>query len=180
MTKKLIIILILLISNLINAQIKQNGNTLEIWTLFSPGNFVNQNAEQIVEKKWPFKIKGIAGDTFPENLIDSLETHNNRIWNYLDANGYSNSKKKFETDLQTEIKRIKKAVDISNSDKRVIAILDKLRKKGLQNYTELNKLCDVKYEFLLYSFNMNVLDKEQTFELKYIADLEKEKIKIID
>ncbi len=55
-----------------------------------------------------------------------------------------------------------------------------MEKKGLHNFTKLNKLSDVKYEFLLYSYNINDLDKEQTFELKYIADLDKEKIKIIE
>lgn len=178
--QKLITILILLISNLTSAQIEKETDTLEIWTLFSIGNFVNQNAERIVEKKWPFKIKGIAGDAFAEDLIDSVEIHNNRVWNYLDANGYSNSKKKFKTDLLTEIKQIKKAVDISNSDKKVIALFDKWREKGLHNFTKLNKLSNVKYEFLLYSFDINDLDRVETFELKYIADLEKDKIEIIE
>jgi len=58
--KKLTIILTMLISNLTSAQIEKRADTLEILTLFSIGNFVNQNAERIVEKKWPFKIKGIA------------------------------------------------------------------------------------------------------------------------
>lgn len=162
-----------------SAQIEKKIDTLEIWTLFSIGNFVNQNAERIVEKKWPFKIKGIAGDAFPEDLIDSLELHNQPIWQYLDANGYSDSKKKFEADLVAEIKRIKKAVEISNSDKKVVALFEKWRKNERQNYTELNKLNDEKYEFLLYSYDMNDLDKGQDFELKYIVDLNKEKIKII-
>src|SRR5690606_28316561 len=148
-----------------------------IWTLFSIGNFVNQNAERIVEKKWPFKIKGIAGDSFTLDLIDSVEVHNDRIWNYLEENGYSDSKKKFEADLLKEINRIKKAVEISNSDKNIIALSEKWRKNKRQNYTELNKLSNVKYEFLLYSFDINDLDKEQTLELNYIVDLSKEKIK---
>ena len=162
-----------------SAQIEKETDTLEIWTLFSIGNFVNQNAERIVEKKWPFKIKGIAGDTFAVDLIDSVEIHNNRVWNYLDANGYSNSKKKFKTDLLTEIKQIKKAIDISNLDKKVIALFDRWRKNGLHNFTKLNKLSDAKYEFSLYSYDINNLDKEETFELRFIADLDKEKIKII-
>ena len=89
-------ILILLISNLTLAQIEKKNDTLEVWTLFSIGNFVNQNAGKIIEKEWPFKVKGIAGDSFIESLIDSVEIHNNKIWNYLDSNGYSNSKKKIE------------------------------------------------------------------------------------
>lgn len=176
--KKLIIIFTLLISNLTYTQIEKRTDTLEIWTLFSRGNFINQNAERIVEKNWPFKIKGIAGDTFAEDLIDSVEIHNNRIWNYLDANGYSDSKKKFETDLLREIKRIKKAVDISNSDKKVIALFDKWRKNGLHNFTKLNKLSDVKYEFSLYSFDVNDLDKDQTFEMRFIVNLTEKKITI--
>ena len=173
-------ILILLISNLTLAQIEKKNDTLEVWTLFSIGNFVNQNAEKIIEKEWPFKIKGIAGDSFIESLIDSVEIHNNKIWNYLDSNGYPNSKKKFESDLLAEIIRIKKVVNISNSNKKVISLFDKWRKNGRHNYTELNKLNDFKYEFLLYSFDVKDLDKGQTFELKYIVDLKKEKVKIIE
>ena len=81
--------------------------------------------------------------------------------------------------LLTEIKRIKKAVEISNSDKKIIALFEKLRKNERQNYTELNKLSNLKYEFILYSFDINDLNKKQTLELKYIVDLSKEKIKII-
>ena len=177
--KKLIFILTLLISNSTTAQIENKVDSLEILTLFSVGNFVNQNAERIVEKNWPFTIKGIAGDVFPEEWIDSVEACNSKIWKYLDANGYFNSKRKFETELLSEIKRIKKAVDLSDSDKKVISLLNKLRTNGRLNFTELNKLSDVKYEFLLYSFDINDLDKGHIFELKYIADLDKEKIKII-
>ena len=178
--KKLIIILTLLISNLTSAQIEKKIDTLEIWTLFSIGNFINQNAERIVEKNWPFKIKGIAGDTFAEFEIDSVEIHNNKVWAYLNANGYSDSKRKFESEFLAERKRIKKVVDISNSNKKVISLFDKWRKNGRHNYTELNKLNDFKYEFLLYSFDVKDLDKGQTFELKYIVDLKKEKVKIIE
>ena len=74
--KKLAFILIILISHLTSAQVEKKSDTLEIWTLFSIGNFVNQNAERIVEKKWPFKIKVIAGDAFPLDLIDSVAYRN--------------------------------------------------------------------------------------------------------
>jgi hypothetical protein len=151
---------------------EKSTDTLEIWTLFSKGNFVNLNAERIVEKKWPFKIKGIAGDVFPEELMDSVDIHNKRVWNYLDAHGYVNSQKEFETELVSEIKRIKKAVDIANADKRVKALIEKWRKDERLNYTELNKLSDVKYEFLLFSFEIDGLPTEHRFELKYIADLD--------
>lgn len=177
--KNLTIILALLISNLTLAQIEKEADTLEIWTLFSIGNFVNQNAERIVEKEWPFKIKGVAGDVFMEGMIDSVEVHNNRIWNHLDANGYIKSKEKFETDLVAEIGRIKKAVKISNTDKNISILFEKWRKSERQNYAELSKLSDEKYEFVLYSFDLNNLDKKENFELKYIADLKKEKIQII-
>ncbi|WP_417888205.1 hypothetical protein [Zunongwangia sp.] len=173
-------ILILLISNLTLAQIEKKNDTLEIWTLFSIGNFVNQNAEKIIEKEWPFKVKGIAGDSFVEGLIDSVEIHNNKIWNYLDSNGYSNSKKKFESDLLAEIIRIKKAVEISQSNKTVAELYAKLRKRNLQNYTELKKVNNTKYEFTIFSFDLKNIEKEQEFEFKLIFDLKKEKIKIIE
>lgn len=178
--KKLIVILAVLVSDLTLAQTEQKTDTLEIWTLFSIGNFVNSNAERIVEQKWPFRIKGIAGDTFPEDMIDAVETHNNQVWSYLDANGHTDSQKKFEADLLAEIRRIQNAVEISNSDKNIIQLFEKWRKSKRQNYTKLHKLSDEKYEFLLYSFDVNDLDKEQILELKYIVDMDKGKIKIME
>lgn len=163
-----------MISHLSLAQVEKKTDSLEIWTLFSFGNFINQNAEKIIQKEWPFKIKGIAGDSFPEDLIDSVEVHNNKIWNYLDSIGYSDSKKKFESDLLAEIIQIKKAVEISKTDKKVAQLFKKWRKNKRQNYTELNKINDAKYEFILYSFDINDLDKGQTFEKKFIVDLNKE------
>lgn len=174
--KNLTLILSLIISHLSLAQVEKKTDSLEIWTLFSFGNFINQNAEKIVQKDWPFKIKGIAGDSFPEDLIDSVEVHNNKIWNYLDSIGYSDSKKKFESDLLAEIIQIKKAVEISKTDKKIAQLFEKWRKNKRQNYTELKKINDTKYEFILYSFDTNDLDKGQTFETKFIVDLTKEKI----
>jgi len=177
--KKTTIILIIMVSQLVSAQIEEDTDTLEIWTFFSIGNFVNQNAERIVEKKWPFKIKGVAGDVFEKELEDTVEVHNICIWAYLDANGYSNSKKEFEIDLHAEINRIKKAVEISNENQTFIELFEKLRKSNHQNYTELNKISDEKYVFLIYSYDVNDLNQGQTFELKYMVDLSNEKIEII-
>jgi hypothetical protein len=166
-------------SNLTGAQIDKKSDTLEIWTLFSIGNFVNQNAERIVEKEWPFKIKGVAGDSFLEELIDSVEIHNKRIWTSLDSNGYTDSKKKFESDLLSEVKRIKKAVEISLENKIISELYSNLRKIKLQNYTELYKINDNYYEFKVYSFDLENIEKEQVFECKFDTDLKTQKAKII-
>lgn len=178
--KNLTIILTLLISNLTLAQIEKKSDTLEIWTLFSIGNFVNHNAEKIIEKEWPFKIKGIAGDSFIEGLIDSVEIHNNKIWNFLDSNGYSDSRKKFELDLLAEIIRIKKAVKISQSNKTVSKLYERLRRNELQNYTELKKENNDNYEFTIYSFDLKNIDKKQVFEMKFTSDLKSKQVKIIE
>lgn len=178
--KNIIVILPLFFSNLTFAQIENRIDTLEIWTLNSIGNFVNKNAERIVEKNWPFKIKGIAGDVFFDFEFDSVQRHNDEVWALLDKHGYTNSKKKFESDFFAEKKRIKKVVDISNMNEKIISIFNKLKKNGRQNYVKLNKLNDFKYEILLYSFNIMHLDKEETFEQKYIVDLKNEKIQIIE
>lgn len=176
--KNLSIVIALLLSNLTLAQIEKKSDTLEVWTMFSVGNFVKQNAERIIEKEWPFKIKGVAGDAFAEKLADSVEAHNQRIWNYLDSNGYSNSKKKFLKDLIVEIKKINQAIYISNSNSTISELFEKWRKNNRNNYTELNKLSDVKYEFVLYSFDIDNLDKDQTFKLRFIVDLSKKIITI--
>ena len=174
--KKIITIITLVISYLSVAQTVKETDTLEVWTLYSSGNFVNENAERIVAKNWPFRIKGIAGDVFTEEVADSVEIHNSNIWKYLDSNGYSDAKKKFESDMRAEITRIKKAVEMADSEPMVDDLLRKLREKKRQNYTELKKLSPEKYEFTLYSFDVSDLDKGQSFEMKFIADLSTSKI----
>ncbi len=178
--RKIIPILAFIITRLSFGQVDKAPDTLEVWTVFSTGNFVNQNAEKIVAKNWPFRIKGIAGDAISEGIIDSLQLHNNRVWNYLDANGYNNSKEEFESELLQENNRIKKAVEISNSDKNVSELYAKLRKSGLQNYTELSKINNTRYEFTVYSYDLNHLEKDQVFEMKFITDLENGKTGIIE
>jgi hypothetical protein len=174
--KKIITIITLVISYLSVAQTVKETDTLEVWTLYSSGNFVNENAERIVAKNWPFRIKGIAGDVFTEEVADSVEIHNSNIWKHLDSNGYSDAKKKFESDMRAEITRIKKAVEMADSEPMVDDLLRKLREKKRQNYTELKKLSPEKYEFTLYSFDVSDLDKGQSFEMKFIADLSTSKI----
>jgi hypothetical protein len=174
--KKIVVIVTFLISNLGVAQMEKKTDTLEVWTLFSTGNFVNENAERIVAKNWPFRIKGIAGDVFTEEVANSVEIHNSNIWKHLDSNGYSDAKKKFESDMRAEIKQIKKAVEMADSEPMVNDLLRKLREKKRQNYTELKKLTNEKYQFTLYSFDLNDLDKGQTFEMIFIADVNTHKI----
>lgn len=178
--RKIISILACIITQLSFGQVDKTPDTLEVWTAFSTGNFINQNAEIIVAKNWPFRIKGISGDAISEGTIDSLEIHNNRVWKYLDTNGYANAKQKFESDLLEEINRIKKAVEISNSDKTVSDLYTNLQKSGLQNFTELSKINNSQYEFTVYSFNLNDLEKDQVFEMKFITDLEDGKTTILE
>lgn len=177
--KSLIVLLVLLFSNLALSQIENKSDSLEIWTLFSIGNFVNHNTEKILEKEWPFKIKGIAGDSFAEELIDSVEIHNNKIWDFLNSNGYSDSKKKFESDYIAEAGRINEALNLLNKNKILSELFQSLRKNKRQIYTELKKINDIKYEFTLYSFDQENTGKGQIFEKKFFVDLNEQKIEII-
>jgi hypothetical protein len=177
--KRLSLILFILIINLTNAQIERKSDNLEIWT-FSIGNFIQLNAEKIIEKKYPFKIVGVAGDAITEELIDSVKIHNRKIWNYLDSNGYSISKTTFESDLESEISRIKLAIAISQSNEIISKLLSDLSERNLQNYTELNKINDEIYEFRIYSFDLKNIDKEQLFEMKFTSDLKHNKIDIAE
>ncbi|TDU33723.1 hypothetical protein BXY82_3019 [Gelidibacter sediminis] len=162
--KYLFTIVVILISNLSLGQVEKTSDTLEIWTVFSIGNFINQNAEKIIEKNWPFKIKGIAGDAFSEELIDDIQMHNEKVWNYLDSNGYSDSKKTFETDLLSEIKRIKNAVEISNSNPEIADLLITLKNNKRQNHTELTKINVHTYQFKLYSFEVDKPENGEKLE----------------
>jgi hypothetical protein len=178
--KIFISILAYLISNLSFGQVDKKSDILEIWTLFSTGNFINENAEKIVEKNWPFIIKGVAGDVFGDELIYSIEDHNNRVWKYLDSNGYTDSKEKFESDLLEEIKRIKKAIEITNSHKSVSDLFFNLLEKNLHRYEELNKLNNNEYQFKIYSYDINYLEEDAVLELKIITDLKSEKSRIVE
>ena len=160
-------------------QIEKKSDSLEIWT-YSIGNFFNLNAEKIIEKKYPFKVKAIAGDVITEHLSDSIENHNNEVWNYLDLKGYSSLKEKYKLDLNAEIGRIKKAVEISQMNKIVYKLYSDLEKLNLQNYTELDKINDNNYNFKVYSFDLKNLDKEQILEMKFTVELKSGKTRITE
>jgi hypothetical protein len=113
-------------------------------------------------------------------LIYSVESQNNRVWNYLDSNGYTNSKEKFESDLLEEIKRIKKAVEITNSHKAVSDLFFNLREKNLHRYEELNKLNNNEYQFKIYSYDLNNLEEDAVLELKILTDLKSENSRIVE
>ena len=155
-------------------------DTLEVWTVYSAGSFTNKNAERIVEKDWPFTLKTVGGDIFDEYLMDSLEIHNNRIWAYLDSNGYTDSKDKFQTDLLSEINRIKKAQETAESNKSVYDLLTRLQKNNRLNYTELIKIDDENYEFSVYSFDPENLDEKQILEMVFTVELRNEKVVIVE
>ncbi|RZS90563.1 hypothetical protein [Aquimarina brevivitae] len=174
--KKLTLLVSLLFAQLTVSQTAVDNDTLEIWTVFSTGNFVRQHAERIVAQKWPFSIKGVAGDVVSDELMDTVTLHNQRIWKYLDLNGYVDSKNQFEMDMGQEVQRIQKAVDIADAHPKVKKLLDKWRKSGRQPYTELKKLSLVSYEFFLYSFDLNHLEEEQKLELQYRVNYDTEEI----
>jgi hypothetical protein len=95
-------ILLASIFTLTYGQVETKVDSLEIWTVFTTGDFINENAHKIASKKWPFKTVSKAGDSFSDELMDSVEIHNNQIWDYLDANGYFNSEQNYNSDFQEE------------------------------------------------------------------------------
>ncbi len=48
------------------SQIKTD--TLELWTLFTSGDFLNENAHRLTVQNWPFNYVSKAGDTFDDEL----------------------------------------------------------------------------------------------------------------
>ncbi|MBC8884132.1 hypothetical protein H9X57_14540 [Flavobacterium piscinae] len=111
-----IYIFILFISIILDVNAQKQKDSLEIWT-YSIGNFVNLNAEKIIERKFPFKIKAVSGDVLSEESIESIEKHNSKVWNYIDSLGYNNIKEEYNLELKAEINRIKKQLRFQNQIK---------------------------------------------------------------
>ena len=178
--KKTIIIIFLLFNTIaIFSQETNSNKTLELWTIFTIGDFVNENAHKIVSESWPFKTKSVAGDIIPEGLIDSVRNHNKRIWDKLDSMGIKNAEEKYYSELYEERTRIEKAIDILMKSQIVIALFKELRVNQCLNYTKLIKMESTKYQFDIYSFDLNGLDKPEQFEITAICDLNQVSIEII-
>ncbi|MGV6844555.1 MAG: hypothetical protein ACWA42_00325 [Lutibacter sp.] len=179
MKKIALYILFSLIFNLAFSQTVKEKDTLELWTMFSIGNFVNENAHRIVSEKWPFKTKSMTGDVIWKKLTDSIENHNKAIWKYLDHNGFENSEKKYQSEFNSERNRIQKAVDLSFNHPKIIKLYEKLRVENRVNYTKLRKINNSNYEFTIFSFKISEINKSEKLEFKIIINLNKNKIRII-
>ena len=160
-------------------QSKLKRDSLEIWTTFSIGDLINENAHQIASRDWPFTTVSKAGDTFDNDLMDSVERHNSRIWNHLDSIGYKNAKHDYYKAFKAERSRIKKAIALSELNPEVLKLHKKLYSQKRMNSTVLNKLNDFEYEFIISSFSVSELEAPPTLELKYISDLRNNKVRIV-
>ena len=173
-------ILFLLIINYTFSQTENTNEKLEIWTMFSTGNIINENAHKFASEKWPFSTKSLTGCTGTEQEIDSIENHNQKIWEYLDNNGYVNSKKLYQQDFQIENNRIKKAIDLSKQNSDISNLYENIRKLKLENYTKITKINDKEYKFTVFSYSLENLNKPEKVELTFIAEIERNKITIME
>ncbi|RXR34779.1 hypothetical protein EQG68_02395 [Flavobacterium piscinae] len=173
-----IYIFILFISIILDVNAQKQKDSLEIWT-YSIGNFVNLNAEKIIERKFPFKIKAVSGDVLSEESIESIEKHNSKVWNYIDSLGYNNIKEEYNLELKAEINRIKKAIEISKSNKRITKLYLKLKDQNLGNFIKLSKKDNNIYNFKVYSFDLNKIENNENLILDFSIDIKKNKIYII-
>lgn len=169
--------LFLIISFPTFSQISQESDsTLVIWTVFTIGDFINDNAYRITTEKWPFKYNSVAGDVITEQLNKDVEEHNEKLWETLSKKGYINPEKEYYEQFASERKRIELASDLVTNDSLFIQLKKKLRTEGYMDYTKLIKISDTSYLFEIASFNPNDLTVEEKLELKLRVDLKEKKV----
>jgi hypothetical protein len=111
------------------------SNTGDDFTLLTYGlpNMEIQNSRYIIARKWEIKFKSVAGCIVTEELVDSVNTINERVNKNIENKYGKNWNDKFEKEIAEEFEK----------EKVVTAILDKvdfIKKKNDQMELEGNGL----------------------------------------
>jgi hypothetical protein len=158
------------------SQTQQKTDSLEIWTLFTIGDFVNDNAYKIASENWPFKYVSVAGDIFTEEFADSINNHNEKLWEALIKKGYSNPEENFYEQYKSERNRIESAEKIVINDSIFKQLDRRLIAENRMNYTRLRKESDTVYVFEIFSFDLKDQSSGDRFEMRLIVDLNMKKL----
>lgn len=87
----------------------ETDSIMEIWTVFTTEDFVNDNAHRITSENWPFKYKSKAGDCFDDFLSKIIENHNEKLWEHIMNIGFKKPEKLYYEQYNNERKRIEYA-----------------------------------------------------------------------
>ena len=153
----------------------QKEDSLELWTLFTSGDFINENAHKITVRSWPFRYISKAGDTFDDELEAEVAKHNEKLWNILIQQGYIDPEKKYYEQYEKERARIELAQKLVINDSRFHKLNISLASSKRVNYTNLIKKSDNLYIFEIFSYDIKDLSKGQRFEIRLIVELNKQK-----
>jgi hypothetical protein len=162
-------ILLLLIYSQVFSQVHPKSDSLELWTLFTTGDFVNDNANKIASKNWPFKYISKAGDCFTDELADSLKLHNNYLWKTLTNSGYINPEENYNSEFTAERERIMTCVEIVTKDSIFRQLKKRLIEETRMDYTQLIKVSETVYLFEVSSFFLN--GSSERFEKSFTVNL---------
>lgn len=151
----------------------------ELWTVLTTGNVVAQNAHEIVSKEWGINVKMVAGDVIDEKLIEEVEHHNVKVWNYLKEKGIKNPRNQYYLQVKNEQTRLQKILELVSGYPLVVETYNSIERNDRLDYVEITKKSDIKYKLFIYSFDVSKIEEEQKLELKLLVDIRTARIKII-
>jgi len=159
------------------SQQQNKTDTLEFWTLYTSGDFINENAHRFTVKSWPFIYVSKAGDAFDDELAEEVIRHNDQLWKVLTQNGYKDPEKDYYAEYEKERTRIEIAQKLIVNDSRFQQLNERLKTAQRMNYIQLSKNSNKLYVFEIYSFDLSDLSKDQLFELRLAANIYTGKVK---
>ncbi|UBZ06767.1 hypothetical protein LDL76_15595 [Salegentibacter mishustinae] len=154
-------------------------NSRELWTVFTAGDFVNQNAHKIVTKDWPFKVKSKGGDVLDSLLIDKVEKNNAIIWKKLEAEGYNNPKENYYNQIKSEIRNIDKIIELINENKFLDRKMNGIIESKRIKLPELTKINDSLYQFNMSSVQLSDIDSTEKIEFKIVGNIYSDELFIL-
>jgi len=157
----------------------QIENRPELWAVLTTGDIVAQNAHEIVSKEWGIKVEMKTGDVIDAILIEEVEKHNAKFWNYLKGKGIKDPENKYFLQVKNEQVRLENILKLVRGHRAVIEIYNSINKKDRIDYIEITKINEVKYKLYIYSFDVSEIEKEQKLELKLLVNISSNRIKII-
>jgi len=173
--KKCALFFLVLTSSFLFSQNKRQI-PLELWVLPNENN-LDINAHKIASQSWNFEVKVLEG-VFAKMLGDSLEPHNEALWKQLEADGISNAKEKYQTDVEKEKKPLAQAINISLSEKYVTDIYSKIKSQKRRERTEIQKVTNQEYRFMIYSYSEKTLKEKEKLETRFIVNIKDQTIRI--
>ncbi len=98
-----------------------------------PKDMRTQNVRSVLSKKWALTDKSVAGCLVSRQLKDSVDHHNRKVKDAMNARFGKNWEKQYKIDYQQELARQNKAIALLNKEPLII----KKRKQLTKEYTDI-------------------------------------------